>query len=439
MFDNYRIRGVFILALSWFGLTSYAGDSIAVWSYNDCINHARSNNITLRQSILSEESAAISLEKAEGEWQPSLDFGTNQGYSNAPWSNGSNNAYTSNYNLNASWTVWDGGKRESAIRRGKTDVERSRYATDNTLRNIRTEILSAYINILYNKETVAVNSELAEVSRAQADRAKQMMESGKISLVDYQQLETQAEQDNYNVVSATAQLNTARMQLKKLLELGIDSSFDVMPYNFSEQEVLAELPPIDESYQLALDTDALMRYNELSVDIADEDIKAARASGYPQVSLGAGVGTGYYSNSAGGWGTQMKQGFNENIGLSVSVPIFDRKSTKTAVAQAKVNKLSSQLDIESRKIEIAQTLESWYIDMESSRTRYTSGLQSLKSAKLSDELANEKFKVGYVEPTELLQTHSALIEAQRELLQAKYMSVLARKMVEFLRTGDVTL
>ncbi|WP_354668534.1 TolC family protein [uncultured Duncaniella sp.] len=113
------------------------------------MNHARGNNIALRQSILSEESAAISLEKAQGEWQPSLDFGTNQGYSNAPWSNGSSNAYTSNYNLNASWTVWDGGKRESAIRRDKTDVERSRYATDNTLRNIRTEILSAYKAIRY--------------------------------------------------------------------------------------------------------------------------------------------------------------------------------------------------------------------------------------------------------------------------------------------------
>lgn len=428
-----------VLTLSLSGIVAYADETPSQWSYSDCVEYARANNISLRQSQLSEETAAISLEKARGQWQPSLDFGTNQGYSNAPWAKGNSNAYTSSYNLNASWTLWDGGRRESDIRRSQTDVERSRYASDNVMRNIRTELLSTYINILYCKETIAVNSELAEVSRAQADRARQMMESGKISLVDYQQLETQAEQDSYNVVSATAQLNSARLQLKKLLELGIDTDIDVRPCDFTEDEVTASLPPIDESYQLALSTDALLRYNELSTEMADEDIKAARSSGYPQLSLGAGVGTGYYSNSTGGWGTQMKQGFNENIGLSVSVPIFDRKTTKTAVAQAKVNKLSSQLDTEARRIEVAQTLESWYIDMESSRMRYTAGLQSLKSAKLSDELANEKFKVGYVEPTELLQSHSAVVEAQRELLQAKYMSVLARKMVEFLRTGDVTL
>ncbi len=428
-----------VLTLSLSGIVAYADETPSQWSYSDCVEYARANNISLRQSQLSEETAAISLEKARGQWQPSLDFGTNQGYSNAPWAKGNSNAYTSSYNLNASWTLWDGGRRESDIRRSQTDVERSRYASDNVMRNIRTELLSTYINILYCKETIAVNSELAEVSRAQADRARQMMESGKISLVDYQQLETQAEQDSYNVVSTTAQLNSARLQLKKLLELGIDTDIDVRPCDFTEAEVTASLPPIDESYQLALSTDALLRYNELSTEMADEDIKAARSSGYPQLSLGAGVGTGYYSNSTGGWGTQMKQGFNENIGLSVSVPIFDRKTTKTAVAQAKVNKLSSQLDTEARRIEVAQTLESWYIDMESSRMRYTAGLQSLKSAKLSDELANEKFKVGYVEPTELLQSHSAVVEAQRELLQAKYMSVLARKMVEFLRTGDITL
>lgn len=438
MFAYSGLRSI-VLTLSLSGIVAYADETPRQWSYSDCVEYARANNISLRKSQLSEETAAISLEKARGQWQPSLDFGTNQGYSNAPWANGNSNAYTSSYNLNASWTLWDGGRRESDIRRGQTDVERSRYASDNVMRNIRTELLSTYINILYCKETITVNKDLAEVSRAQADRARQLMESGKISLVAYQQLETQAQQDSYNVVSATAQLNSARLQLKNLLELGIESEIDVLPYNFSEEEVLASLPPIDESYRLALSTDAMMRYNELSVDIADEEIKAARASAYPQLSLGAGVGTGYYSNSIGGWGTQMKQGFNENIGLSVSVPIFDRKSTKTAVAQAKVNKLSSLLDTEARRIEVAQTLETWYIDMESSRTRYTAAIQSLKSAKLSDELANEKFKVGYVELTELLQSHSAVVEAQRELLQAKYMSVLARKMVEFLRTGDVTL
>jgi outer membrane protein len=77
--------------------------------------------------------------------------------------------------------------------------------------------------------------------------------------------------------------------------------------------------------------------------------------------------------------------------------------------------------------------------MQSAQTRYTAGLQNLKSAQLSDDYINERFNVGYVETTELLQSHSTLLSAKHELLQAKYMAVLARKMVEFLRTSQVEL
>ena len=94
-----------VLTLSLSGIVAYADETPSQWSYSDCVEYARANNISLRQSQLSEETAAISLEKARGQWQPSLDFGTNQGYSNAPWAKGSSNAYTSSYNLNASWTL----------------------------------------------------------------------------------------------------------------------------------------------------------------------------------------------------------------------------------------------------------------------------------------------------------------------------------------------
>jgi outer membrane protein len=411
----------------------------SLWTYADCVDYARAHNISLQQSALSGETAALSLESAKAQWQPTLGFSTTQGYSNSPWSNANKNSYTSNYGLNANWTVWDGGVRENTIKQSKTEVERAGYATENIFRNIQTELLSTYINILYYREAITVNSEMASVSRAQADRAKQMMESGKISVVDYQQLETQAEQDRYNLVSSEASYNTQRMQLKKLLELGIDRQIDVVSREFTDSEVMDPLPSITESYEMALATDAQLKYDKLSIDMAEQDINIAKAGRYPSVALSAGVGTGYYSISNGSWTSQMKEGFNENVGLTVSVPIFDQKKVKTAVSQAKISQLNSELERDARETEIAQTLEGWYIDMQSAQTRYTAGLQNLKSAQLSDDYINERFNVGYVETTELLQSHSTLLSAKHELLQAKYMAVLARKMVEFLRTSQVEL
>lgn len=413
--------------------------SATLWSYADCVNYAREHNIELQQSVLSGESTAYSLESAKGQWQPSLDFSTTQGYSNQPWAKGTKNAYTSNYGLNASWTVWDGGSRSASIKRASTEVERSQYATDNIRRNIETEILSLYINILYSTEAIELNRSAAAVSKAQAERAAQMEATGRTSKVDLAQLQAQAEQDAYSVVSSEASRASQIQQLKKLLELRYDNDIDIQTVQFSDDEVTAPLPDIAESYSMAVATDAQLKYNQLSTEVADQDIAIAKSSRYPQIALSAGVGTGYYTTNSGGWGEQMKQAFNENVGVSVTVPIFDRKKTSTAVAQARISKLNSQLDIEARETEISQTLEGWYTDMQSAQTRFKAAGQQVEAAELSNDLITKRFELGYVEVTEMLQGHNTLTAARHEQLQAKYMAVLARKMVEYLRTQQVTL
>ena len=56
------------------------------WTFSDCVDYARQHNISLQKSRLSEQSAAYDLEAAKGQWQPTLDFATTQGYTNTPWS-----------------------------------------------------------------------------------------------------------------------------------------------------------------------------------------------------------------------------------------------------------------------------------------------------------------------------------------------------------------
>lgn len=432
-----RLKAVILLLLGLSGAI-HAQD---LWSYADCVEWARVNNISLKQSRLASETASSALESARAQWIPSLDAGTSQGFSNTPMAEAGmkKNAYTSSYAVNGAWTLWDGGKRSADINRAGTDLKRSRLATDDLFRDIRTEILSHYLNILYCREAVEVNRQLAEVSASQAERSRQMMEAGRISIVDYQQLQAQAERDRYNTVSAEADLASRKLQLRNLLELGIERGIEVETLDFPLSMIVDSLPPLAESYELALATDSRLRYDELSVSMADDEIAAARAGSSPQIGLNAGIGTGYYSTGSQSWGEQMKRSFNENVGLTLTIPILDHKKTKTAITQAKIAKLNSEYEVQARRQEIANTLEGWYIDMSSARSRYEAAVENEKAAALSDEYVAERFAVGYVESTELLQSHQALASARHEVLQAKYMAVLARKMVEFLRTGNITL
>ncbi len=408
------------------------------WTYAECVDYAREHNISLQKSMLSERNAEYDLEEAKAQWQPSLDFATTHGYANYPWADDRNNTYSSSYGLNAGWTVWNGGQRENSIRQSRLKLRIDRLNTADLMRTLETDLLQVYINLLYARESIAIYEEALKVSEAQAERALQLSESGKISRVDYAQLASQCEQDRYSLVNARSTYDTRRMELKKLLELGLDADIEPAAVEWEAAQVLADLPPMDESYQMALDTDLRLRGIEIEKESARLDVAIAKAGRMPQISLNAGLGTGY-NTPGNAFGTSMKKSWNQSLGLTVSIPLFDNKKTKTAVARAKVSELDNRLDMDNRLTEIAQTVENWYIDTRSSQSRFKAAQASVESSELSARLTDERFKLGYVNTVELMTAHNDLIQARHTLLQAKYMAMLGKKMIDFYRDASVTL
>lgn len=412
--------------------------SADTWSYADCLNYAREHNISLQKARVAEQTAGYDLEEAEAQWQPSLDFATNHTYVNAPFGNSNHNSYNSSYGFNAGWTIWNGGVRENNIKRDKLQTEIAALNTGDLLRTLETDLLQVYLNILYAKEAISIYAEAEKVSLAQADRARQLMEAGRMSRVDYTRLKSQYEQDHYSLVNAQTTYDTRRMELKKLLELGLEAEISPADVEWTAAQVLAALPDINESYQMAIATDLKIQGLELEKSSTELDEKIAKAGRAPQIALNAGVGTGYYAPGES-FGNGLKLALNEQIGVSLSIPLLDNKKTKTAVARAKAQQLNAQLDIDQRRTELAQIVENWYIDTRSAQARYTAAQSSLESARLTDELTNEQFSLGYVNTVELMTAHNAYIEAQHTLLQSKYMAMLGRKMIEFYRNAKVEI
>lgn len=412
--------------------------SARTWTYAECVEYARQHNISLQKSILNEESANYNLEESKAQWQPSIDFATTHGFTNTPWGDGTKNAYNSSYGLNAGWTVWNGGQRENTIKQNKIRTQISRLNTGNILRSLETDILQAYMNILYAKESITIYEEAVKVSEAQAERGRQLMEAGKISKVDYTQLRSQYEQDRYSLVNAQGTYDTRRMELKELLELGIDGDITPADVEWTAEQVLAALPPLDESYRMAIATDLKIQGLELEKDASELDIDIAKAGRSPKISLNAGIGTGYYA-PGGAFGTSLKKSLNESLGLTLSIPILDNKKTSSAVARARVAKLEAELDIDSRQTELGRLVENWYIDTRSAQSRFSAAETQLESAQLTDELTNEQFKLGYVNIIELMTAHNNYIEARHSLLQAKFMAILGQKMIQYYRTAEISL
>lgn len=410
------------------------------WSYDDCVARAIANNTDVRRTYLSILQADEDIASAKDAWLPTVSFSTSQSFENYPSpSDGIRaNSYGSTYGVNAGWTVWEGNIRKYRLESARLIKRQQEYSGADQIKNLKLGILQAYLNILYAEEAVSIARQTLEVSESQTVRARRLMESGRSSAVDFAQIESQEAQDRYSVVQAEGNYASAVLALKKFLMLGIDSEIRVASMTFSECDVLAPLPGCGEVYDIAAAWLPGIKSNDLNRDIYANDIRIAKAGRLPTITLQGGVGTGYTSGGPS-WTSQMGHGFNENVGLSVTVPIFDGNSTKRAVAKARLASL--EYDITARELleDLSQTIENLYIESDNSRSRYLSGLKRLEAAEESARLVDRQFDLGLVNPLELLTAHNDLLNARLELLQSKYMAILSNKTINYYATSAVSL
>lgn len=410
------------------------------WSFSDCMNWAIEHSTDVKKALLSILQADQDVGSAKDAWLPTVGFSTNQSFTNYPVSTAGRNSnmYGSSYGLNASWTVWEGNVRKYRLNTAKILKEQQQLAGEDIVKNMTLNILSAYLNILYARETVAIATQTLEVSTTQTARAKRLMESGRSSKVEYAQIESQMAQDQYNLVQAESNLASAKMNLKKILALGLDYDIEIEDLSLTESDINALLPTMEETYNYAAAWLPGIKSNELNKEVYANDVKIAKAGNLPNISLQGGIGSSY--NSGGNsWGWQMGHGLNEQLGVSVSVPIYDGNSTKRAVAKARLNELEYDVTQKQLLDDLSQTIEGLYIDYDNAKAKYVSGQKQLEATSLTADLVNRQFELGLVNPLELLTAHNNLLNAKLELLQSKFMAVLSNKTINYYATSEVRL
>ncbi|BFK43153.1 TolC family protein [Alistipes putredinis] len=392
----------------------------------ECLDYAYQNNIQVRQSRNNQLSGIEDTKQAKAALFPSLVASTTQSYTNYPSSEVTdNNSYTGTYGITAGMTIFEGGKLRTEVKRQKVQNQMDALSVEESVNDIRIAIVQAYMQCLYAADAVRINRSTAEASKAQRDRAEEMLRTGSISRVDFAQLQSQYSSDEYQIVVAGSTLDNYKLQLKQLLELDIMEEMNPAVPGVKEENVLKALPPKNEVYETALKVMPQIRRGELGIEAAKLEEKSARAGFFPSISLSASVGTGHMSNNDFESGSQIWNRFNENVGLTLNIPIFSNRKNRTAVNKAKIALNDSYLEWTSLQKELLRNVESAYLDAVSAQAQYLSAREKEKYARESYELTSEQFRVGVKNTVELITAQNEYSAAQQQVLQAKYLTLLS--------------
>ena len=430
----------------------YAQEASKQWSLQDCINYALEKNIKLQQDKIALEESDVDVKTAKACLFPSLSFNTGHNVINRPYqqnsatvsgteiiSSDNKTTYNGNYSLSAQWTLWNGGRRLNNIKQQKTARDIASLSVSETENMLQEEITKLFVQILYADESVKINKSTLETSEANFKRGEELFKEGSISKADLAQLESQVGNDQYQLVTSESTLRNYKLQLKQLLELdGTDEMTLALP-TLSDEQVMKVLPSQADVYQTALTTRPEIQSGQLSIDNAKLGIKTAKAGYMPTISLSASSSSTTNSASTNNWAQQMKYGWNNMIGVSLSIPIFDNRQNKSNVQKAKLQYSNSQLNLATKQKELYSTVETLWLDALNAQQQYAAADTKLKSSQTSYDMMSEQFTLGMKNTVELLTEKNNLQSAQQQRLQAKYMAVLDRALLDFYAGNKIEL
>ncbi len=422
------------------------------WTLRNCIDYALEHNITIRRNRINVESTQEDVKTAKADFLPSLSGNISQRIVNRPNSasgtiisgdnittSESKTSYNGSYGIDANWTVYNGSKRVNTLKQQQLNSRIAELTVDESENSIEENITQLYVQILYSAEAVKVNESTLEVSRKEFERGQELFNAGSIASSDLAQLEAQVSNDNYQLVTSQTTLQNYKLQLKQLLELDGDFEMDLFLPPLDDSSVLIPLPTKDDVYQTALNLRPEIESSKLNIEASDMNIKIARAGYIPSLSLSAGIGTTNANGNDFSFSEQVKQNWNNSIGLTLSIPIFDKRQTKSAVNKAKLQRQTSELDLMDNQKTLYKTIESLWLSANSAQQQYVAATQKLKSTQASYALVSEQFNLGMKNTVELLTEKNNLLSAQQETLQAKYTAILNAGLLRFYQGEEIDL
>lgn len=421
------------------------------WSLKDCIDYALANNIQLQKAKLQEYSALEDVKQSQSALLPSLSLSTSQNVSYNPWPEQGSAMiagnkvqasvdkvyYNGSYSLSGNWTVWDGNKKQNTVKLNKLTAQQAQLDSATTANNILEQIAQLYVQILYSNEAISVTKESLKTSQTNEERGKTMVSVGKMSKADLAQLTAQRAQDEYSIVEAESNLRNYKRQLKQLLQIADNEEFDVTIPSTTDEMALKEVPALNDVYTASLEQRPEIKNAKLGVESSDLSVKIAKAGKMPSIGLNAGLSTNTSSMSNNAWGTQLKNNLTFGGGVTISIPLFDNRQTKTAVNKAMIQKQSYLLDLQDKQTTLYSTVENYWLQAVTNQNKFKAAQVSTESAQASYELLSEQFKQGLKNIVELMTGKNNLLQAQQNELQSKYLAILNLNMLEFYKAGEI--
>lgn len=229
--------------------------------------------------------------------------------------------------------------------------------------DIALNIANAYLQILFNKEQLKVIQNQKNITQANINRTRELIEAGTLPKGDLYELEATLANQDQQFVTAENTLFIAKINLAQILNLKDYYNFDIADtdYSIKSSVVLEEKPEAILSRAKGIVKDIKIASSNL--ELAKKDVEVARSSYYPTLSAFLGYNNRWSSNFPLNFMDQITLFDGTAYGLQLNVPILNGLSARTRVMRSKQNVERSNLLLQQSELDLERNVYQAYNDV----------------------------------------------------------------------------
>jgi outer membrane protein len=290
--------------------------------------------------------------------------------------------------------------------------------------NLIVRAAQAYFDVLLAQDNVSLSGAQKKAISEQLAQAKRNFEVGTATITDT--YEAQAKYD-LGIAKEISDLNDLDIKRRALQQLIAKMPASLAPLRDKPNLALPQPGEMEQWVTAAEEASPVIAQLRLAHEIAAKEVDRNKAGHLPTLDL-----TGGYSNSNSPFTTasgalggllDTKAG---TIGLTLTVPLYQGGGTQSRIRQSLSSRDRAAQDLENTKRTVAQNVRQSFLGV----TNGVAQVKALEAALVSNKSSLDATvlgkEVGVRTNVDVLNAQQQLFQAQRDLQQARYNTILSQ-------------
>ena len=451
---NRRCISVFsvaVMLLTLWGMVRVNAQQTKEWTLEECIAYAYEHNISVKQAELDAQTRQITRSGAKWAYAPDISLSNSYSYSNGRVLDPTTYEFVESQSVNgtntsvgASIALFNGMRNLHNLRRSQLDLRASLLGVEKARNDVRLNVTACYLEILNAEENIRNAEQTVATLKVQKEKTAKLVEARKVTVADLLQIESRLADAENTLLSFRNAYDIARLNICQLMEI---DDYAVFQTSAPTDEVSGHTLAVVNSGEVLSSAQSLPEVEtaRLGIDIAHKDLQIARASYYPSLSFTAGYGTSYsdarqkmflnpdgtYRYEAYPFSEQYKDNANSYISVSLNIPIFGRLTTRHNVRRQKIAVRQAEYALRTVEKQVNKEATEALIDARTAWDKYLSSRKYVASATEAARQMERKYNLGAATVVDYDTALDALVQAQVQLLQAKYEYIFKTEIIQF--------